>query len=300
MTCGRPYDAAQVDGARNGRMSASARAAGAAAGTSRHAIHARLHGPGRRAPRRGRRPGGHGGRHDARRRQLVAGRAPARRQSVFLESWPLVSYMKRYPVLKLPVLRGVTALVESLVVGVRALTISANQSIGEEGEELTKREIGITLVVALGFAIGAVLSGPAGHHAPVQGTARHRLVVLAGRGSGAGRHLRDLPAVITRFRDLRRVFEYHGAEHKSIHALEHGDELTVANVDKYNTLHLRCGTSFLLDRDGRLHPRVRGRALAGVVSAHPVARRAGAADRRRLATRSSASPGATRLTRWCA
>ena len=52
--------------------------------------------------------------------------------------------------------------------------------------------------------------------------------------------------IITQFRDLRRVFEYHGAEHKSIHALEHGDELTVANVEKYKTLHLRCGTSFLL------------------------------------------------------
>ena len=52
--------------------------------------------------------------------------------------------------------------------------------------------------------------------------------------------------IITQFRDLRRVFEYHGAEHMCIHALEHGDELTVANVEKYKTLHLRCGTSFLL------------------------------------------------------
>ncbi len=53
-------------------------------------------------------------------------------------------------------------------------------------------------------------------------------------------------AVVTQIKDLRRVFEYHGAEHMSIHALEHGEELTVANVEKYRTLHLRCGTSFLL------------------------------------------------------
>jgi len=53
-------------------------------------------------------------------------------------------------------------------------------------------------------------------------------------------------AIITQIKDLRRVFEYHGAEHMSIHALEHGEELTVANVEKYKTLHLRCGTSFLL------------------------------------------------------
>ena len=53
-------------------------------------------------------------------------------------------------------------------------------------------------------------------------------------------------AIVTRIPDLRRVFEYHGAEHMSIHALEHGEELTVANVSRYKTLHLRCGTSFLL------------------------------------------------------
>ncbi len=167
-------------------------------------------------------------------------------KSVYVESWPLVSFMKRYPVLKLPVVRGVTALVESLVVGVRALTISANQSIGEEGEELTKREIGVTLVLAFGFAILVFFLAPLGitrlfkaqlgtgfSFWVVEGLVRVTIFVI-------------YLLVITQFRDLRRVFEYHGAEHKSIHALEHGEELTVANVEKYTTLHLRCGTSFLL------------------------------------------------------
>ena len=154
--------------------------------------------------------------------------------------------MKRYPVLKLPIVRGVTALVESLVVGVRALTISANQSVGEEGQELTGREIGITLVVAFGFAILLFFLAPLGI----------TRIFRAQLGSGFGFWLVEglvrvtifvvYLLIITQFRDLRRVFEYHGAEHKSIHALEHGDELTVANVDKYKTLHLRCGTSFLL------------------------------------------------------
>src|SRR3974390_1955641 len=58
-------------------------------------------------------------------------------QTIHLDSWPLVSYMKRYPVLKLPILRGDTALVESLVIGMKAITISANQSLGEEEKELT-------------------------------------------------------------------------------------------------------------------------------------------------------------------
>jgi len=166
--------------------------------------------------------------------------------SIYVEAWPLVSFMKRYPVLKLPVVRGVTALVESLVVGVRALTISANQSVGEEGQELTGREIGITLVVAFGFAILVFFLAPLG----ITRIFRSQL------GTGFGFWLVEglvrvaifvvYLLIITQFRDLRRVFEYHGAEHMSIHALEHGDELTVANVKKYKTLHLRCGTSFLL------------------------------------------------------
>ena len=166
--------------------------------------------------------------------------------AIYVESWPLVSYMKRYPVLKLPVVRGVTALVESLIVGVRALTISANQSVGEEGQELTGREIGITLVVAFGFAILVFFLAPLGI----------TRIFRAQLGTGFGFWLVEglvrvaifvvYLLIITQFRDLRRVFEYHGAEHMSIHALEHGDELTVANVKKYKTLHLRCGTSFLL------------------------------------------------------
>jgi len=166
--------------------------------------------------------------------------------SIYLESWPLVSYMKRYPVLKLPIVRGVTALVESLVVGVRALTISANQSLGEEGQELSGREIGVTLFVALAFAILVFFLAPLGITRlfkaqlgggflfwVVEGLVRVAIFVI-------------YLLVITQFRDLRRVFEYHGAEHMSIHALEHDDPLTVGNVEKYKTLHLRCGTSFLL------------------------------------------------------
>ncbi|HOU28393.1 MAG TPA: DUF1385 domain-containing protein [Thermoleophilia bacterium] len=174
----------------------------------------------------------------------LAVRRPDR--SIGLHHFPLVSYMKKYPVLRLPVLRGVVALIESLVIGVRALTRSANESLGEEEEELGKKEIGITLVIAFAFAVGLFFIAPL------------FLTGLLDRWLGdgflfwlveglvrVGIFLAYL-VVITRIRDLRRVFEYHGAEHMSIHALEHGEELTVANVEKYRTLHLRCGTSFLL------------------------------------------------------
>ena len=163
-----------------------------------------------------------------------------------VHDFAVVSWMKRWPVLKTPVVRGVVALVESLVIGVRALTMSANESLGVEEEVLTKKEIGFTLVVAFAFAVGLFFLAPLF----LTGLLRHQI------GDGfvfwlieglirVGIFLAYL-AIVTRIKDLRRVFEYHGAEHMSIHALEHGEELTVANVEKYGTLHLRCGTSFLL------------------------------------------------------
>jgi len=167
-------------------------------------------------------------------------------ETIGLHHWPLESWMKRYPILKLPIVRGVVALVESLVIGVRALTISANESLGEEEEKLGKKEIGVTLTIAFAFAVGLFFIAPL------------FLTGLLDRWLGGGFLFWLVEgfvrvgiflvylAIVTQIKDLRRVFEYHGAEHMSIHALEHGEELTVENVEKYKTLHLRCGTSFLL------------------------------------------------------
>lgn len=163
-----------------------------------------------------------------------------------VHDWPLVSWMVRYPVLKVPVVRGVVALVESLVIGVRALTLSANESLGEEERQLGGREIGVTLVIAFAFAIALFFL------APLFVTGLFRRWVGSGWSFWVVEGLVRVAifvaylALVTRIGDLRRVFEYHGAEHMSIHALEHGEELTVAAVGKYRTLHLRCGTSFLL------------------------------------------------------
>ncbi len=170
-------------------------------------------------------------------------------ETIGVHDFALVSWMKRYPILKTPVIRGVVALVESLVIGVKALTMSANESLGvaeEESPALGKKEIGFTLVIAVAFAVGLFFLAPLF----LTGLFRHWL----GTGWGfwviegcvrVGIFLAYI-AVISQFRDLRRVFEYHGAEHMSIHALEHGEVLIPENVEKYKTLHLRCGTSFLL------------------------------------------------------
>ncbi|MCX6371501.1 MAG: DUF1385 domain-containing protein [Actinobacteria bacterium] len=166
--------------------------------------------------------------------------------TIGIHDFPLVSWMQRYPILKTPVVRGVVALVESLVIGVRALTMSANESIGEEEQQLSRKEISVTLIIAFAFAIGLFFVAPLF----LTGLFRHWIgdgyLFWAIEGCvRVGIFLLYL-AIITQIKDLRRVFEYHGAEHMSIHALEHGDELTVENVEHYRTLHLRCGTSFLL------------------------------------------------------
>jgi uncharacterized protein YqhQ len=166
--------------------------------------------------------------------------------TIGVHEFPLVSWMVRYPILKTPVLRGIVALVESLVIGVRALTMSANESIGEEEQQLSRKEIGVTLVIAFAFAIGLFFVAPLFLTGLLSRWIGDGYLFWAVEGCvRVGIFLAYL-AIITQIKDLRRVFEYHGAEHMSIHALEHGDDLTVENVEHYRTLHLRCGTSFLL------------------------------------------------------
>ncbi len=166
--------------------------------------------------------------------------------TIGVHEYPLVSYQKKYWVLRWPIIRGMVALVESLVIGVRALTISANESLGEEEEELGKKEIGITLIIAFAFAVGLFFLAPLFLTGLMQDFIGKGFWFWLVEGCVRVAIFLVYLFIVTQIKDLRRVFEYHGAEHMSIHALEHGDELTVANVEKYKTLHLRCGTSFLL------------------------------------------------------
>jgi uncharacterized protein YqhQ len=167
-------------------------------------------------------------------------------ESIGVHHYPLVSLMKRYPVLKLPVLRGMIALFESMVIGIRALMQSANESLGEEEEELGKKEIAVTLTIAFAFAVGLFFIAPLFLTGLMERWLGEGFLFWMVEGFVRVGIFLVYLVIVTQLRDLRRVFEYHGAEHMSIHALEHGEELTVENVVKYETLHLRCGTSFLL------------------------------------------------------
>jgi uncharacterized protein YqhQ len=162
-----------------------------------------------------------------------------------LEGRDIDSIAKRYRVLRWPGFRGVIALGQALSIGVKALTISANQS-AEEDAKLTPRQMAVSMAIALVIFIGLFMVLPAF----VSGLARERvgsgLLVNLGEGLFRVALFLGYLALVGRMKEIRRVFEYHGAEHKTIAAFEHGAPLEPASVDRYSTLHVRCGTNFLL------------------------------------------------------
>jgi uncharacterized protein YqhQ len=156
---------------------------------------------------------------------------------------------ERYPVVKLPVLRGAVALFSSLATGIKALNFSANEAMaeGEEKEELSPLAMGGTMAFAFGCGILLFFILPlylTKLLTPIIGTSSLAFNLV----DGVIRVAVFLAYIwiISRMADIQRVFQYHGAEHKSIFAFEAGEALTVENVHKYSRLHPRCGTSFLL------------------------------------------------------
>ena len=165
---------------------------------------------------------------------------------ISLHSQPLNPLADRYRVLKLPVLRGMIALWESLSLGIKTLMMSANESLGEEEEEISKKEMGISLAVGIILAVGLFIVLPLFAARPVKWWIPNDSVFVFTEGVIRIVILIVYILVVSRIKQLRRLFEYHGAEHKSIHAFEAGLELEPDNVRRFSPLHPRCGTSFLL------------------------------------------------------
>ena len=165
--------------------------------------------------------------------------------SIAIESKSLTSISDRYPILKKPFLRGTVTLVESLVWGIRSLSYSAKMA-GEEDEQLTDREMALTIVIALALACVLFIAIPTGA-AKILHTVTEDPFLLNLMG-GALRLIIFLAYLggISCMKDIRRVFQYHGAEHKTIFCYEAGMPLTVENVQSFPRLHPRCGTTFLL------------------------------------------------------
>jgi len=163
----------------------------------------------------------------------------------------LTSITQKYPFLKIPVLRGSVVLVQSLILGMRALNYSASvASAGEEREEeMSNWAIAGSMGLALVLGVGLFILAPLG----LTNLTRHYLLPDMGNFTynaidGVIRAIFFFVYVwsISLMEDIRRVFQYHGAEHKTVYTFEANEDLTVENARGKSTLHPRCGTSFLM------------------------------------------------------
>jgi uncharacterized protein YqhQ len=179
----------------------------------------------------------------------VACRRPDETIAVVRNDLPKLA--EKHPWLKWPLLRGCLVLGESLSIGIKALMISANHALEEE-EQLTDKQLGWSLGTAMVLFSAVFIALPvlgtslierlAGRDLSVEDPLIFNLIEGGIRLSMFVGYL----LIIGQFKDIRRVFQYHGAEHKTIYAYENGDPLDPKVIDdKYPTLHVRCGTNFL-------------------------------------------------------
>src|SRR3954462_8635158 len=159
---------------------------------------------------------------------------------------PLVSWTKKHRAYRLPIIRGVVALAESLVIGFKALGISANAQVPEQEEPISGGMWVGTIVVALAFAIGLFFVVPVGLTSLIKDQLDSSFLFWLVEGVVRPSIFLGYLWLLSRMRDLRRVFEFHGAEHKTISCYEAGLELRPENAQRFSRLHPRCGTSFLL------------------------------------------------------
>ena len=163
-----------------------------------------------------------------------------------VQSFPLVSWTKRHRAARLPVIRGVVALVQSLNIGFKALGMSANAQLPEDEEPISGAMWFGTVLVALVFAVGLFFVVPVGLTSLFKDQLGSAFLFWLVEGIVRTAIFLGYIVLIARLRDLRRVFEFHGAEHKVISCYEAGLELTPENAQRFSRLHPRCGTSFLL------------------------------------------------------
>jgi len=167
-----------------------------------------------------------------------------------IESETIKPWAKRHRLWRVPVIRGVVALAESMKIGFKALAISANAQL-EEDEDGKKEEIGgwmwgFTIFLSLLLAVGLFFVVPVGLTSLIKDQLGSALLFWLIEGIVRTAIFIAYIVAISKMPDLRRVFEYHGAEHKTISCYEAEDELIPSRAKLYSRLHPRCGTSFLL------------------------------------------------------
>jgi len=179
---------------------------------------------------------------------------------ILIKSENYISLTKRYKLMALPVIRGIITFFEMLIIGIKTLNFSADIAVKEaekeeaaaKGLEYVDKEkksnafmLGATVVIALALGILIFFFTPIAISSLLK---VERDAIAFNLIAGAIRVILFLLYVwlISRFGEFKKIFQYHGAEHKSVFAYENGDELNIENVSKYKTFHPRCGTSFIL------------------------------------------------------
>jgi len=174
----------------------------------------------------------------------VAVREPS--GEIYTEEHDLVSAKDKHAWLKWPIIRGMWGFYETMVLAIKAFGISAEHAGETEEEQLTSKEIGLTMVLGLGLAVGLFIVLPAVITNLFVDSIEHPFIWNA--VDGVLRLVAFFLYIwaVSRLKEIHRVFAYHGAEHKTIHAYERGLPLETETIQRYGTLHVRCGTSFLL------------------------------------------------------
>jgi uncharacterized protein YqhQ len=163
-----------------------------------------------------------------------------------IQTHEMRSVLARHRALRLPIIRGVLALGESLAIGFKALGISANAQLGEDEEEISGGMWFGTVLAAVALAVGLFFVVPVGLTSIIKDQLNSSLLFWLVEGVLRTGIFLGYLVMLSRLRDLRRVFEYHGAEHKTISCYEADLPLTPENAQRFSRLHPRCGTSFLL------------------------------------------------------
>jgi len=164
---------------------------------------------------------------------------------VVVQKQALATWGDRWSVFKLPLLRGLAAMVESMVLGLQSLVYSANMA-GEEEEKLSSAEMGLTITVSLVAGILIFIAAPAVITRFLKPMIPYNIILNVIEFAIRITFFVGYILAISRMKEVQRLFEYHGAEHKTVHTYEAGLPLTVQNALEQSTLHPRCGTSFLL------------------------------------------------------
>jgi len=150
------------------------------------------------------------------------------------------------PLRRLPLVRGIIVMWETLALGIRALIFSSNVAMGQEDNEINSRALWVTAFASLALIAVIFFAGPLLLADWLESVVHSHLLVVLIEGAIRLGVVVGYMAAIGLLPDVRRIYAYHGAEHKSIHALENGDPLEQPAVQRYPTAHVRCGTSFLL------------------------------------------------------